>query len=159
MICFLTFTSCFISSVNAQKSQPSTYYNFSELLKEHYEKHGDLRNYDIKKLLQDGEKGNAEAYYTLGFMYYRGFQQKSFNVKKADFSNKTIQSYETALKYFKKASDMGYSKASYVVGYIYNHGQGVKKNIEVSNTYYKKAVEQTKSTKQNSLMTTKMMKR
>ena len=151
LLCFLAFTSYFIAGANTQNSKYSTYYNFSELLKEHHEKHGDLRNSDIKKLLQDGEKGNAEAYYTLGFMYYRGFQQKSFNVKTADFSNKTIQSYETALKYFKKASDMGHSRASYVVGYIYDHGQGIKKNIQIANTYYKKAVNQKeKSLNQNS---------
>ena len=115
IMCFLIFTFCFIACVYSQSSQYSRYYNFSELLNEHNNKYGNLRNSDIKKLLQEGEKGNAEAYYTIGFMYYRGFEKKSLNLLNADFETKKIHSEEEAFKYFKKASEMGYSKASYVV--------------------------------------------
>ncbi len=145
MMYFLIFTFCYISFVYAQSSQYSTYYNFSELLSEHNNKYGNLRNSDIKKLLQEGEKGNAEAYYTIGFMYYRGFEKKSLNLLNADFETKTIQSYEEAFKYFKKASEMGYSKASYVIAYLYYYGEGVTQNQEVANMYYKKAFDQNKS--------------
>ena len=145
MMYFLIFTFCYISFVYAQSSQYSTYYNFSELLSEHNNKYGNLRNSDIKKLLQEGEKGNAEAYYTIGFMYYRGFEKKSLNLLNADFETKIIQSYEEAFKYFKKASEMGYSKASYVIAYLYYYGKGVIQNQEVANMYYKKAFDQNKT--------------
>ncbi len=64
-------------------------------------------------LLKAAETGDMEAMYKLGI----SFAQPS-----------TIQNYEQARQWLKKAALLNHAKAQYYLGYMYANGHGVEKN-------------------------------
>ena len=79
--------------------------------------------------------GNADAYYQLGYIYY-----------KDDYG---LKNNETAQQYFKKAFEL-YNKRfnekpdgniSYRIGQMYNYGLGVERDIDKAVSWYKKSLE------------------
>jgi TPR repeat protein len=74
------------------------------------------------------EKGDKEAQYQLGFMYYHGI-----NVP---------QDYREAFKWYSKAADQGMAEAQYQLGFMYNNRQGVLQNYKEAVKWYTKAAEQ-----------------
>ena len=77
---------------------------------------------DIKKLEQLAKKGDSEAQFTLGVMYYIGDEVK--------------QDYKKTFKWVKKAAEAGDFRARYFLGDLYFLGQGVKQNYEEAKKWY-----------------------
>ena len=86
-------------------------------------KYGDVVVCTIK-----AEKGDAEAQYNLGLMYYDG--------------DDVAKDYKQAVKWFSKSADQGFAKAQYNLGYMYDNDQGVEQNFEQALKWYRKAAEQ-----------------
>ncbi len=71
------------------------------------------------------EKGNANAQYNLGFMYYNGYG--------------VLKDYKKAFKWYTKAAQKGNSKAQTDLGIIYIYGNGVLKDMKMAKYWIKKA--------------------
>ena len=52
-----------------------------------------------------------------------------------------FKDYKTALKWYKKACELGSGRACYDTAYQYKEGEGTKENIAKANTFYRKACE------------------
>lgn len=50
------------------------------------------------------------------------------------------QDYASALQVYKEASDRGYPRANYWIGYLYEHGLGTSESREMAKEYYVKGV-------------------
>lgn len=74
------------------------------------------------------KKGNVEAMYHLGDLYYNG--------------NGVKKSFPTAKKYFTQAANNGYADAQYMLGTMCRNGQGGDKDIDQAKTWLQKAASQ-----------------
>jgi|GEM_PF-344902 len=83
---------------------------------------------NIDDLIQKANKGDSDAQYELGVMYYNGEDVEQDSAK--------------AFEWYKKAADRGNKFAQYSIGCMYINGNGVEKNAENAFQYYKKAAEQ-----------------
>ena len=92
---------------------------------------------DVGALTQLVEKGNVEAMYKLGNLYYEG---EGVN-----------QNYEEAVKYFRMAANKGDADALDMLGDCYKNGEGVPQNYEEAVKYYKLAAEKKNKYSLNSL--------
>ena len=74
---------------------------------------GDMQDYKwtLKRHTKAAELGDAEAQYTLGYMYTKG--------------QGVDQNYKEAIKWFTKAAEQGYAEAQYNLASMYYNGQGV----------------------------------
>jgi len=81
---------------------------------------------------------SAEEMNRLGDDYYYGRNGKS-------------QSYIEAVKWFRKAAEQGYAEAQNNLGYCYEYGQGVEKNLAEAVSWYRKAAEQGHAAAQTNL--------
>ena len=80
-------------------------------------------NYDkisIQDLTQLANKGDAEAQYKLGWIYYQGQVVK--------------QDYKEALKWYKLSAEAGHKGAKAKVGNMHYLGQGVEKKTPAKNS-------------------------
>ncbi len=75
-----------------------------------------------------GEKGNADAQFKVGLIYYRG------QGVPADYSE--------ALNWFRKAALQGHPLARYNAGYMYEKGEGTPQDYLEAAKYYRQAAEQ-----------------
>ena len=66
-------------------------------------------------LLEDAVNGIVGAQYQLGRNYYLG--------------DKIVKDKKNAVKWFTEAANQGHRDAQYLLGYCYETGQGVKKNL------------------------------
>jgi TPR repeat protein len=74
------------------------------------------------------ESGDAEAQYNIGWMYLNGYGLMMNDSK--------------ALEWWKRASDQGYTDASFSIAMLYSLGEGkVKKDMDKAIEYYLMAVE------------------
>lgn len=73
------------------------------------------------------EKGNANAQFSLGGIYYHGI-----------FSDKD---YDKAIEWFTKAAAQGHTKAEYNLGDIYYHGRGVAVDYKKSYEWFLRAAD------------------
>jgi len=91
---------------------------------------GDMRDYKgaIKRHTKAAELGDAEAQYTLGYMYTKG--------------QGVDQNYKEAIKWFTKAAEQGYAKAQFALALRYYKGQGVDQNYKEAVKWLTKAAEQ-----------------
>ena len=91
---------------------------------------GIIVNKDIKKALDWIEKaaqqGDAEAQNDAGYMY----------LEKSPYTN-----YEKAAYWILKSVNQNYPVAFNNLGWLYEHGYGVEKNLNQAFTYYKKAAD------------------
>ena len=83
--------------------------------------------FDVEKCKLAAKKGNPEAQVSLAECYLGEF----FNQEK---------NYEEAYVLAKKASEEGIGEAFFLLGYLYNYGIHVEKNIDISIKYFKKAI-------------------
>ncbi len=75
----------------------------------------------------------------IGEYYYRG-------------SHGYPEDYAKALYWFEKAAKQDNGKALYFLGWMYEHGQGVKKDYTVAENYYKKCISVSKDYRSGSLL-------
>lgn len=50
--------------------------------------------------------------------------------------------FESALPYLEEASSRGSSKAQYSLGYMYQNGEGVEKDLDLAKSYFQSAAKQ-----------------
>ncbi|HBC88422.1 MAG TPA: hypothetical protein DCZ94_15850 [Lentisphaeria bacterium] len=84
---------------------------------------------DSELLQEDARKGNSEAQYTLGFMYYSGGMGFS-------------QDYSKAVEWFGKAAGQEHPLAQYAIGTMFYEGKGVTRDYVKSVEWFRKAAEQ-----------------
>lgn len=87
-------------------------------------------NYDkaLNYFKQAAEKGNVQALYYIGDLYYNG--------------NGVDKSFATAKRYFEQAANKGFAEAQYMMGVMYRNGQGVTKSILQAKSWLQKAANQ-----------------
>ena len=82
----------------------------------------------IKIIRPLAKKGNDNAQFDLGSMYYLGKGVK--------------QDYKKAIKWHTKAAEQGYAKSQYNLGGIYFYGQGVTRDYKEAIKWHTKAANQ-----------------
>lgn len=85
----------------------------------------------VIKLEDSFNKGNTEAAYRIGQIFYNGENMK--------------KDYQKAFLYYCKAADYGHSKAQCAVGSMYYLGEGVSLNYEKAAYWYEKAAQNNSS--------------
>jgi len=113
----------------------------------------------MKWLHKGADKGNYTAMMNIGFMYCDGKGVEKNDVEANNWFSKAAQKggkdametigasfyygnndkYSEALKWYKKAAAAGADNANYMLGVMYEEGQGVTKNIDTAIIYYRKA--------------------
>ena len=83
---------------------------------------------DLQTLQQKAENGDAEAQYTLGYMY--------------EYGEGVPQDCEQAALWYRKAAEQGHAYAQCNLGYLYETGEGVPQDYEQAVLWYRKAAEQ-----------------
>lgn len=123
-----------------------------------------LSQHELDDLISRVEKGDPEAQFELGLIYYNGqnvkqnYEQAIYWLKKAAENGiveaqhnlgviyyngwGTKQDYEQAFYWFKKAAEQNYAISQDSLGIMYKNGLGTKKNTEQAFFWYKKAAEQ-----------------
>ena len=81
---------------------------------------------EVRKLIDEAKKGDAESQNTLGTYYYTG--------------KKVKQNYDVALKWFSMAGKQKHVKAIANMGLCYQLGHGVKKDSVMAVKLYKESV-------------------
>lgn len=81
----------------------------------------------VKWLKMAADGGDTESEFYLGSCYYRGI---NFGIQK---------DLPRAVYYTKKAADQGLPIALSAMAYLYEMGEGVEKNLDIANNYYKQA--------------------
>ncbi len=74
------------------------------------------------------EQGDAEAQFSLGYMYYNG--------------QGVPQDYKQAVKWYRKAVEQGYAMGQLFLGVMYHNGQGVPQDYKQAVKWYREAAEQ-----------------
>ena len=92
---------------------------------------------DVVDCTTEAKKGDAEAQYNLGLMYYDG--------------DDVTKDYKQAVQWFSKSADQGYAKAQYNLGYMYDNDQGVEQNFKQALKWYRKSAEQNDASAQINL--------
>ena len=83
----------------------------------------------LDEMKENAEKGNAEAQYALGLMYYSG--------------EKVPKNYGEALKWFRRAGEeRGHREAQFFLGLMYGEGIGTPQNHSEAARWYRKSAEQ-----------------
>ncbi len=82
----------------------------------------------LRIMREHSEQGNADAQYTLGFMYFKG--------------QGVTQDYAAALKWYRKAADQGNASAQLNLGILYQGGHGVAEDYAAAVKWYRKAAAQ-----------------
>jgi hypothetical protein len=85
----------------------------------------DEKSVDV--LLELAEKGDPEAQYNIGVIYF--------------FGKEVPQNQANAFTWFKKAAEQGYNAAQYALGRMYYYGQGVQKDGDQAAAWFRKAAE------------------
>ena len=83
---------------------------------------------DYNTMLQKAEEGNANAQFTLGYMYYHGIE--------------VVQDYAAAAKWYRQSAKQDNASAQYYLGYIYYSGQGVAQDYAEAAKWYRQAAAQ-----------------
>ena len=91
----------------------------------------------FQKVLRLAEDGDVTAQFEVGKNYYWG--------------TNTVQDYEKAVVWYRKAAEAGNARAQNNLGNCYYEGEGVKKDFEEAVKWYKKAAEQGNANAQNNL--------
>ena len=53
-----------------------------------------------------------------------------------------MEDYAEAVKWYRKAAEQGHAEAQYLLGVMYNNGNGVIKDFQEARKWYQKAAEQ-----------------
>jgi len=71
---------------------------------------------DLRKLTENAERGDVNAQYNLGVMYYKGLG--------------VPQDYAESIKWYRRAAEQGDVQSQGTLGAMYGAGQGVPQNFE-----------------------------
>ena len=119
----------------------------------------------LDEMKEKAEKGDAQAQYTLGLMYYEGKEvSKNYPealkwIRRAAEEQEyvdaqfflgymyyegigTPQNYSEAARWTRKAAEQGHATAQYNLGHMYEKGEGVKQDKEEAKKWYRKSNEQ-----------------
>ena len=91
----------------------------------------------FQKVLRLAEDGDVTAQFEVGKNYCWG--------------TNTVQDYEKAVVWYRKAAEAGNARAQNNLGYCYKNGQGVEQDYEEAVKWYRKAAEQGNATAQCNL--------
>ena len=94
-------------------------------------------NYEIQKLKQTAEQGDAIAQFTLGSCYANG--------------RGIARDYTEAVKWYGRSAAQGYAEAQNRLGDCYSIGRGVAQDYAAAVDWYRKAAEQGNAFAQNNL--------
>ena len=97
----------------------------------------DLSQSEIDDLISRVEKGDPEAQFELGLVYYNGQ-----NVK---------QNYEQAVYWFKKAAEQNHANAQHNLGIMYYNGWGTTQDYEQAFYWFEQAAKQGDITAQHNI--------
>ena len=120
----------------ADQGDAKTLYELADFLRTRYAADKNKREEWIALLEKSAGLGYAEAAYDLGDEYNRNFVY----VKNASFESIPADQKE-ALKWYKKAADMGYTPAFVQVGIMYIYGEGVEANANTGMSWLKKGAD------------------
>ena len=95
------------------------------------------------KALEDAEKGDAKAQYTVGFAYWCPSGAKEFDG--------VAQDHAEAARWVRKAAEQGFAWAQNALGMMYSSGEGVPRSDYEATRYYRMAAEQGDSSAQFNL--------
>ena len=82
----------------------------------------------ISDLRRKAEQGDAEAQYSIGMLYYEGYDVK--------------QDYATARQWWEEAAAQGNAWAQYRLGVLYSKGRGVPQGDGTAREWFEKAAAQ-----------------
>lgn len=91
----------------------------------------------FQKVLRLAEDGDVTAQFEVGKNYCWG--------------TNTVQDYEKAVVWYRKAAEAGNARAQNNLGYCYKNGQGVEQDYEEAVKWYRKSAEQGNADAQNNL--------
>lgn len=77
----------------------------------------------------DMEMVDSDVQYMMGRMRHEGL-------------GGVVQSHKRAMKWYKRAAAQGHQQAQYMVGWMYEHGEGVLPNADKARKFYKMAADQ-----------------
>lgn len=89
---------------------------------------GEYMRHAIGYYEKAADKGLTEAFAELGKLYFQGAMD-----------GEEDKNHIKAKEYLTKATDAGIAESQYILGYMYEHGLGVKNDINTAISYYKKA--------------------
>jgi tetratricopeptide (TPR) repeat protein/CHAT domain-containing protein len=112
---FIVFVLCLISIVVSAENQEEVESPSSQAT-------------SFQAIVEKAERGDADAQYNLGVMYYLG--------------KEVAQNYVEAAKWFRQAAEQGYAQAQYNLGIMYANGKGVIQNDTSATKWFRKAAEQ-----------------
>ena len=95
----------------------------------------------FSKLQSRAEKGDAVAQYNLAQSYLR----------RDPTHNPTNEDYQSALKWLRSSSAQGNADAEFLLGYLYEHGQGVPRDYAQAEENYRTAALRGHSSAENNL--------
>jgi len=98
---------------------------------------------DFESTKQAAEKGDAQAQYSLGGMYYNG--------------QGVAKDYAEAAKWWRASAEQGNAEAQNDLGAIYANGQGVERNLAEAKKWWSKAAAQGQAGAKDSLEGLKAM--
>ena len=119
------------------KMTPAQIAEGQKLSREMLKKNPKLLALSLSLPLVAAEKGDAQAQFNLGVMYYQGKGVK--------------QNFKEALKWFQKAAEQGLAEAQSNLGVMYAKGQGMARDYKEAVKWYRKAADQGLAAAQASL--------
>ena len=83
---------------------------------------------DFRETLQAAERGDAQAQFNLGMMYYKG--------------RGVSQDDAEAFKWYRQAAERGVAEAQFNLGVMYDKGRGVSQDDAEAVRWYRQAADQ-----------------
>ncbi len=87
--------------------------------------YGECNPGDYKDCKQKSERGDVDAQYNLGDMFYLGMG--------------VPQHFKEAQKWYRKAAEQGHAEAQYNLGVMYAKGEGVSQDFNEASKWYRKS--------------------
>ena len=135
------------------------------------------QRYADGRVVQDirisAERGDADAQFSLGFMYasgkgvqqdyqeavkwyqkaaVQGLAEAQYNVALMYSKGKdVVRDYRKAFKWFRKAAEQGFAQAQLALGIMYDNGYGIPQDCKKAAQCYRKAAEQGSASAQHTL--------
>lgn len=92
---------------------------------------------------QSAEKGNADAMYNAGLIYYYdhdgGYSTSDILAKSRDYNGYMKNKYAKAIEWFKKGANAGSVESMQILGEMYRDGKGVDPNPQEAEKWFKQA--------------------
>jgi len=115
-----------------------------------------VREVAIEKLIGDAEDGNAEAQNELAYAYWNGqaalpgrprddaeaLRCRGAEAQQLGCAARRWARNVTAMSWWRKAADQGYTIAQYNLGTMYENGEGVPKDYAEAASWYRNAADQ-----------------